>query len=581
MFCFYRADSNSYRIIHVKKNAEMWNTVMRDHLKESPFCDGFVSWHMPSEQIRGFGCREKAKCDKCTYKSDMFNLYEESNCGTKGGRKSAKINEAIQVGLTQTPIAGEGLRKICLSANIPAPSSTCLQKSANKVCDKIKSINEADMKRRRQRLIQVNKLRGLENPNEINVQCDGMYNNNIYSGIGKTPFQPATQTVYSVAENETNNHDIIAIATKNKLCSHRNHLKSDKSHKCFSEECSANIPFEKSIGDEFSWAKECFEDLQEDGITVSFVTTDPDSSAYTAAETLNENVQHSIDVRHLGENHRRNNKNNDKLLKIMPGRTKAIRTKVRNNFAIDIAERCQAEFTQAFESNAGDYLKVQNKLSYTVDAIIRCYQGKHNLCRKHSFVCNGGTKNWIKRSTFLSDSFVIEISKENTQILRQCVEYRLGPKSLRKTKLNANTQKVESFNRTLRRSLPKNVTFSRNFPGRSHASAYSSNNGPGDCILGLCKAIDCEIPEGGKVSKSLKSMQTRDKNSKLKKKSIVSKTQRADKRKKIYKLYELHQEKIDYVKNKLLKADREVKKPKAADHNYAKGVQNKNIRVRK
>ena len=42
------------------------------------------------------------------------------------------------------------------------------------------------MSRRRQRFIQINKLRGLSNPENISVQSDGLYNNPIYSGV-ETP----------------------------------------------------------------------------------------------------------------------------------------------------------------------------------------------------------------------------------------------------------------------------------------------------------------------------------------------------------------------------------------------------------
>ena len=38
---------------------------------------------------------------------------------------------------------------------------------------------------------------------DIATQSDGMFNNPLYSGIEKTPFQPATQCSYSVVENET------------------------------------------------------------------------------------------------------------------------------------------------------------------------------------------------------------------------------------------------------------------------------------------------------------------------------------------------------------------------------------------
>ena len=135
------------------------------------------------------------------------------------------------------------------------------------------------MQKRRQNLIEINELRSASNPNVIGIQSDGMYNNPLYSGIGETPFQPATQTVYSIAENVTKKHQIICIVTKNKLCSSNQHLQSEteSDHACSSEKCGANIPMAQNIGDELSWAKEGMTDLANDNIQVGQVTTDPDS----------------------------------------------------------------------------------------------------------------------------------------------------------------------------------------------------------------------------------------------------------------------------------------------------------------
>jgi len=47
----------------------------------------------------------------------------------------------------------------------------------------------------------------------------GMYNSRMYAAVGRIPCQPTTQTIYTVAENETTDHKILSINTKNKLCS--------------------------------------------------------------------------------------------------------------------------------------------------------------------------------------------------------------------------------------------------------------------------------------------------------------------------------------------------------------------------
>ena len=50
-------------------------------------------------------------------------------------------------------------------------------------------------------------------------ETPGMFSNPLYSGIGKTPFQHATQCSYSVVENVTRKKQVIAMENVRKLCS--------------------------------------------------------------------------------------------------------------------------------------------------------------------------------------------------------------------------------------------------------------------------------------------------------------------------------------------------------------------------
>ena len=331
----------------------------------------------------------------------------------------------------------------------------------------------------------------------------------------------------------------------------------------------------KSIGDEYTWAKEALQDLASDGIEAKHLTTDPDSSAYRAADdlylenTTSTEPEHFLDTRHFSNNHRKHIKNNKELGEIMPGRTKKDREKLLNNFALDLAERCQSEFTQAMEKYGGDFTKVKNKISFTVDAIPACYTGNHELCRRHSFVCKGGKKFWLSNRAFLPNSFKIRKLDENLNAIRKCVLYRLSPSALKKTRLNLNTQKVEGFNRSLRRSLPKNVTYTKNFEGRVHSAIHSVNLGPGESLLVICKQLGAEISPGSAAEKELKAIQKTDRMQKAYKKSMKYKKERSNTRKHLYKIYEKHQEEKCYEKNKLMRPVKRTK-TQAEDHPYAK-----------
>ncbi|CAC5424021.1 unnamed protein product [Mytilus coruscus] len=191
------------RTVTISKNTEMWNEVFREHQNVSPHCNGILEWDLSMEEKWGSAWRECAKCTKCTYRSKMFNLYEE-----------------VAIGLHHTPISTASYRKICMASNIPPPSVSGMQHTANAISEKVEEENMRDLQRQREKIKRIKKIRG-ENPDVVNIQSDCVYNNAIYSGIGRTPFQPATQCAYTVAENETYKHSIINTLPKSKLCSKR------------------------------------------------------------------------------------------------------------------------------------------------------------------------------------------------------------------------------------------------------------------------------------------------------------------------------------------------------------------------
>jgi hypothetical protein len=70
--------------------------------------------------------------------------------------------------------------------------------------------------------------------------------------------------------------------------------------------------------------------------------------------------------------------------------------------------------------------------------------------------------------------------------LRECIHLRLGPKALMKTRLNTNTQKNESVNRTLTKTNPKFGTWRRTLPGRIHGGVHMRNCGVRIVLFKLC-----------------------------------------------------------------------------------------------
>ena len=546
----------------------MINIVTKEHLANNPSCDGNLGFDSSKEVQRGLVWSESVRCDKCHYCSSTYKLYEEIETG-KRGRRPATANVGFNIALTQTPAAAASVIKMLCGGNIPAPSERGMHKCATKVCRLIKEANIADMKKRRAQLKKLNRWRSLPE-STLAAQSDGTYNNSLYSGVGRTPFQPATQCSYLVAENMTSKKQIIAMETVNKLCSkHGFHSAEDEECDIKSGDCSATACIETNIGDEQKWAKMCFQDLQNDGLHINFLTTDPDTKAYQAAEELysckqvtGRKPQHQIDTRHLSENHRKQIKNNMHVLNMMPGLRKSDRQFARGRFAADISMRCQAEFESVHKKVGGNMDEMTLRIHRSISAIKRCYCGDHSHCQLFSSVCKGSqTDNWILKSSFLPPNFKINSSKaENVQTLLECIEYRLSDDMLELTKLNSNSQKVEASNRSLRRSLPKNVTFSRNFSGRAHSAVHSVNNGPGNSIRRLCSIAGCQIPMGSKVDRTLGALQLRSEKQKKRDSSIKRKMKRKLRRNKMFKLYETHQEQKNYIRAQLMKKLRAARK---------------------
>ncbi|CAC5357310.1 unnamed protein product [Mytilus coruscus] len=148
-------------------------------------------------------------------------------------------------------------------------------KFCDKVNEKIEIQNLADMVNIRTELKTINKMRG-HPESHIDVEGDGCYNNPLYSGIGKTPFQPATQSCYAVVENMTDKKLVINLVTKNKLCNHgKDHSNENINNKnC---KCTQNLQMVESIGNEQQSASESLTKLYSEGFEVRHITTDPDS----------------------------------------------------------------------------------------------------------------------------------------------------------------------------------------------------------------------------------------------------------------------------------------------------------------
>ena len=118
-----------------------------------------------------------------------------------------------------------------------------------------------------------------------------------------------------------------------------------------------------------------------------------------------------------------------------------------------------------------------------------------------------------------------------------------------KTRLNTNTQKNESVNRTLTKTNPKFGTWRRTLPGRIHGGVYMRNCDVSSSIQSICKAAGAEI-HSSLVKRQQKNIQDRNDYHMTRKNSIKYKERQAILRRARFSDQEIIMEKDKtYVKN--------------------------------
>ena len=262
--------------------------------------------------------------------------------------------------------------------------------------------------------------------------------------------------------------------------------------KCHIKKADHKVSYEMFKKWPLTWRGSCWPILHrlcENNLEVREVTTDPDSSARRAADSLNQDglLKKAYPLlTHFPVSVWKSIKRVERLLMVMLTAAKAGKNP-------QCCTWCSRP-VQSHDKPGLHHIKFKNKLFYATDAVMYCYMGVHALCKKHSFACRGAINdNWLKKRTYIGHDFKLPYSIENEDLLRAGVSKRLSPAILDKTIKNSNSQKVESFNRVPQRSLPRNVTFTRSFSGRAHSDVQSSNHGPGNSVQGTGAGVRAAI----------------------------------------------------------------------------------------
>ena len=84
-FSHTRSEIDTYRLLHLRLTAILWNDAFAEHSRYSPNCSsGFLNWDIDREVKFSLCWREALSCSKCQYKSKTYKLYEELQCTKEG-----------------------------------------------------------------------------------------------------------------------------------------------------------------------------------------------------------------------------------------------------------------------------------------------------------------------------------------------------------------------------------------------------------------------------------------------------------------------------------------------------------------
>lgn len=572
-------DSEVYKIHHQGKLEQLYNDSFKEHAKNSSDCDGDIIFDKSAQRKWGLCWTEQMKCSKCSFVSKKTKLYTEVPKEGRG-RKSAVPNVGLQVGLSQSMVSNTAARRIFMASHIPAPAKSAMQKCTNKVHEQIVKANQTDMQHIREQLHSNNEIAGLPRDAPIRVEGDGRYNNSLASGSGKTLFQAATQSVYTVVENQTNSKQIIAVSLRNKLCTTAQRLRNLGQNITCPEHpghCSATAPPDCSLGNEATMSAACMAQLQNDvePTDVKYCTLDGDSCAFQGYKVAFEEGKTKVcpevlsDTRHLSMGQKRAMSKVQWSAQMFPESTKMAKDKLARRFCEDVAKQCALTFKLCYEACAGDTSCMIKKLTYATDAMLLCYDNDERLCKKGKSYSCSGTKKHFWNKPMLPSGYKLNMNEQDKEYLRQCIKYKLDRKAVLSQRFNTNSQKVESVNRAYTSTNPKCVTWTRNFPGRIHSAVHRVNNGPGKSTIKLLDAVGASLPQGSRIRRQLVS---EDRRAQMLKDCMKSKKAKTNRVKTVLRNYAMYDKRSSDLSNPKTYQkgmhDRTVNK--LNDHSYCK-----------
>ncbi|XP_074648731.1 uncharacterized protein LOC141904118 [Tubulanus polymorphus] len=500
------------KCVNLRKTFEMFNASLTEHNANSSFCgqpnfqpDRVIKW--------GLCWKVSVQCVACNWRGNLHKLYDEvEQTPGKPGPRAAAPNVGFQVGLQDCPIGNSRARYLLATTNVHPPARSGMQKTANKVGNAITELNESDMSDRRDECKRVNVLRGLAADAPINVQVDCRYNSISIAGRRKMG-QNASQAIGICREDQSDKHAIIGAYLQTKLCPTGQRLRNKGQEvtcpgghpNCTSNRAPQEPLSERAIGQQIG------SDLSESGLHLKYATSDGDSQCVDGLrQGTGDPVERLADTVHLGQSQfRAGMKANFSDDMFPPG---ADKQQAKKMFALDVKSRCHGIYNELHRQNAGNIDIIRKKLPRIIDVMIQCYSGDCRNCRKNVVLCGGGRKTcWWYRSHYLStyglSRYRLRITDSDKLILRKVIEIKFGTDNVLTTRLNTNTNRRESANRSISVSLPKNVNYARNSAGRLASTIHRLNNAGANSAAKKLVFVGASVHPSSGAGKTLKQIE--------------------------------------------------------------------------
>lgn len=479
-----------------------------------PECVGWPYWPASSEVPWGVAIQVITHCRLCDFKgSSLEKLYTEIP-STKPGRKKAAVNMQIASACTKMSCSYADVRLLLNTMDSPCMSEVnfyTLMKTAAPMAGNLGS--ESIMLNR-----EVIKMLAQHNPNllghgglvQVPAQSDTVYNNRPH-GIGYS--SPGTQSATTVMEGITTQKLIIALRAFNQLCSNGG---SDCNH----TSCGRNYPQEKTIDStERQASVENYMELIESGIQVTRLCHDGIQGSHHLAGMRDGAASCGVTapesspcIVHLKRNNAKQVFKFNLSSQALGDCPRDQVNKKRNVIGNWFADRISLELKLAHEVADGDHNKFVSVGLEVSSCIIPCSMGVHSLCDKFSRVCTED-KRCKPGATYLMLTL-----RDQELIFHHLVKYRMSQERLSLQKFMSETNRAESFNRSILKMCPKEKTYAKYFTPRCLSAVHTDTKGVSESVMEQCGRLGAPITPGGRAHKGLQQLQTaRDKWRRLRK----------------------------------------------------------------